>query len=65
MSQSIEVLEKLIEEAACGAREIKSCRFTPEVLEAADVLFRRHGSDPGEYQGFLIGVAWAILTDQV
>ena len=65
MSQEIEILEKILEEARCGAGEIKCCTLSPNILAAADHVFRAHGYDPGEYQGFLIGVAWAILTDQV
>ncbi len=62
--REMEILKKLMDEARTGALDIKSCIFSPNILAAADHVFK-NGQDPGEYQGFLLGVAWAILTDQI
>ncbi len=50
----------LIEEFKCGADREK---FSQEINMAADYVFSQ-GCDPAEYQGFLLGVAWAMRTKQ-
>lgn len=57
------LIKDILEDSKCGVREMTIIRFSKEAMIAADQVFYEY-NDPGEYQGFLKGVAWTILSNE-